>query len=146
MDYLYATYFNHGLFSFRNQETFEYFANGNDDITSNCVEAINYKLNCLFHNSKKTVAYVCRVLHKFHKLHGDDKNFALLKNDFKYLRKRTKKVIKRFADRRDLVLGFDMLTDREKLQRLSKTMFDIGILGVKAPVNHLHTEPSVTQQ
>ena len=126
------------------QETFLYFANGADDLTSNAVESINYKLNSLFHNSSKTVAYVCAVLYKFHKKHGNDKRFALEKNDRKYLRKRTKQVIDRLAKRRDLVLAFDELTDREKLIKLAQTLFDIGILGAKPPVNRLHTEPSVT--
>merc|ERR1711951_37011 len=65
IDYLESTYFTTGPFSFRNQETFIYFANGADDLTSNAVESINYKLNSLFHNSSKTVAYVCAVLYKF---------------------------------------------------------------------------------
>ena len=46
--------------------------------------------------------------------------------------------------RRDLVLAFDELTDREKLIKLAQTLLDIGDLGVKAPVNRLHSEPSVT--
>ena len=116
-----------------NQVSFDHFFDGFDDLTSNSIESLNYKVNRQFHGSHKNVAYVSTVLTEFRKRHGGDKHLALVKNDKLYLRLRSKKLREQHQERRNLVTHFYELDEEEQIVQLWTVLYQIGEMGAKPP-------------
>ena len=136
LNYLRRVYFTtdpSAIFSFFNSDSFNYFYNMNDDVTSNCVESMNNKVNTLFHVGKKTVRFLSTVLTEFRKKHSTDRQYALMKNDKRYFRLRSKKKRELNQKRRRLVEHFVDLFPDEQIVQLWTICLQIGEMGAAAP-------------